>query len=109
MSSKSQLSSREYHEKRDFIRMRVDSPVQVQIKGQKETFTGVCRDLSGGGMMIEVDTALPIGTEVEVALASSHGHAPMLQASAKVCRIESQPESESHPSRVGLELTNILA
>lgn len=103
------LSSRDYQEKRDFIRMRINSPVEVLIAGQDKALTGICRDLSGGGMLIEVDTALPTGTEVEVTLASSHGHSPMLRATATVTRISSQPGADGTKSKMGLRLKDILA
>jgi c-di-GMP-binding flagellar brake protein YcgR len=103
------LSSREYQEKRDFIRMRIDSPVEVHIVGNDQPLTGVCRDLSGGGMLVEVECALPPGTEVEVTLTSSHGHAPMLRATATVTRLVAQPDSGKLPNKVGLRLKEILA
>lgn len=97
-----------YQEKRDFIRMRVDSPVTMAIQGETEALSGICRDLSGGGMLVEVDQTLPVGTELNVTLASSHGHAPVLQATAEVARI-TELADEPSSSRVGLRLTEILA
>lgn len=101
------LDNREYQEKRDFIRMRIDSPVDVLITGEDKPLTGICRDLSGGGMLIEVNTVLPTGTEVEVTLASSHGHAPILRALATVTRLNTDSGDEA-PNRIGLRLKDIL-
>lgn len=102
------VSNREYHEKRDFIRMRIDSPVEVLIAGEAEPRIGICRDLSGGGMLIEVDTTLPTDTEVEVTLASNHGHAPMLRATAIVTRISAQSSAEGEANRIGLRIKDII-
>lgn len=102
------LVSREYQEKRNFIRMRVDTPVSIDIKEGENTLTGICRDLSGGGLQIELDSVLPIGTTVEVSIASGHGHNPMLHANATVTRVVSQPESESQPCLLGLVIDEIL-
>ncbi len=101
-------SSREYLEKRDFIRMRIDSPVDVLIAGETGAVQGICRDLSGGGMLIEVESRLAANTEVEVTLASSHGHAPILRANATVVRIEGDTGSDGSLNRVGLRLKNVL-
>lgn len=103
------MNSRDYLEKRDFIRMRIDSPVEVHIAGHDSPISGMCRDLSGGGMLIEVDTALPAGSEVEVTLASNHGHAPMLRAIAVVTRISGDANDESGTQKVGLQLKDILS
>lgn len=99
----------ESEEKRDFLRMRVDSPVTMALADKEESMSGICRDLSGGGMLVEVEKALPIGTELEVTLASSYGHAPVLQAAAKVTRIIELPDSDAGRNRVGLRLTEIRA
>ncbi len=102
------LVSRDYQEKRNFIRMRVDTPVSIDVKNGDETLSGKCHDLSGGGLQVELGTVLPVGTEVEVSIASSHGHNPMLHANAIVTRVVSQPESESQPCLLGLEIKEML-
>lgn len=102
------LSSRDYQEKRDFIRMRIDSPVVVHVAGDEHPLSGICRDLSGGGMLIEVESALPTGTEVEVTLTSSHGHAPMLRAIATVTRLSAQSDSPELSNKMGLRIKEIL-
>lgn len=101
-------ASRDYQEKRNFIRMKVDTPVQIDIKNGDHHITGTCCDLSGGGLMVELDSVIPVGTETEVVISSSHGHSPMLHAIAVVTRVVSQPESESQPCRIGLEIKEVL-
>ncbi len=87
------LANKDYQEKRNFIRMKVDTPVSIQLVSGDETYQGVCRDLSGGGLLVELATALPVGTVAEVSIKSNHGHSPMLQAKAIVSRIEAQPDT----------------
>lgn len=98
------LASHAYSEKRNFIRMKIDTPVDVTILSESETIHGTCRDLSGGGMLIEIDKVLPVGTELEVSLASSHGHHPMLQATAMVARVIS---SQAGSCTLGLEIVEM--
>lgn len=100
--------SRNYQEKRDYIRMKIEAPVNIQLEADGTIYDGVCRDLSGGGMMVELSTVLPAGTVAEVTIASSHGHNPMLRAKATVTRILSQPESESQPCLLGMQIIEVL-
>ncbi len=101
-------ASRNYQEKRDYIRMKIEAPVNIGVVADGSTYQGVCRDLSGGGMLVEMDTVLPAGTAVEVTIASSHGHNPMLNAKAEVTRVISQPESETQPCLLGMQIVEVL-
>lgn len=99
------LASRAYSEKRNFIRMRVDSPVDIQLSDNATELTGQCSDLSGGGMSVEVDRALPVGTEMQIVLSSGHGHNPMLKARARVARVIAGPNESC---TLGLEIVELL-
>lgn len=101
-------AKREYNEKRNYIRMKVDAPVNVKVHTDGQILQGLCRDLSGGGLQVELDKALPTGTKVEVVIASAHGHNPMLKARATVTRIESEPTSEESPCLIGMKITEVL-
>jgi hypothetical protein len=111
------LANRSYAEKRNFIRMRVDIPVDVKLApdvkslpvevklGQQRQWAGKCHNLSGGGMLISVPEPLPLGVELEVTVSSHHGHSPMLKALTKVCRVNSPTP---HECRLGLEILTLL-
>ena len=101
------LASRNYQEKRSFIRMKVDTPVTV-TPTNGIPLTGICHNLSGGGMLIAVAEALPLGEELEVAVTSHHGHNPMLLARTRVIRVLSQPDTVAKPCFVGLEILEIM-
>lgn len=101
--------SHDQSEKRDFLRMRVDNPAEVVIRGEGKRLKGICRDLSGSGMLVEVGrsagAALQPGLELEVTLASPYGDAPMLKARTRVARI-----TRNRLGRfvLGLEMAEIL-
>ena len=101
--------SRDYQEKRNFIRMKIDTPADIVVQSDGSSQEGVCRDLSGGGMLIEVANALPAGAEVMVKIQSTHGHAPMLEAIARVSRVETNLGAESSPCLLGLEITEVIS
>lgn len=81
-------NDKNYNEKRDFIRMKLGAPLAAQLIQSNRTIEGVCRDLSGGGMQVETKEPLDLGTELEIEMASSHGHSPSLKAKVKVARCE---------------------
>jgi|GEM_PF-6694713 len=63
-------SDRNYSEKRDFIRMHVDTPITLSKDGQ--SFSGICLDLSSTGMQVEASTALQLGDRVRIFIPSEH-------------------------------------
>jgi hypothetical protein len=58
------LEHRAYSEKRNFIRMKINTPVQVKVGA--ETFLARCKDLSGSGLLLLSERELAPGTEVEI-------------------------------------------
>ena len=102
------LLNREYQEKRNFIRMKIDTPAQVSINNGDDTHEGICKELSGGGMLLELDTTFPVGSELKVTISSGHGHAPMLEALTRVLRVDAKPGSESQPCTMGLEILKVI-
>jgi c-di-GMP-binding flagellar brake protein YcgR len=97
------LASRNYQEKRNFVRMKVETPISAKIAADI-TFEGTCHNLSGGGMFVSMPQALPEDHEIEVTLSSNHGHHPILKAITKVKRVHT-PEA---PFLVGLEIVRLL-
>lgn len=95
---------RAQQEKRDFIRMKIDTPLRAQITGDGIAAEGLCHELSGGGMQIATEHYLEPGTELEVTISAEHGHSPTLRAKTHVVRTE----TEGNTHRVGLEILEIL-
>ena len=80
------LNIRNYNEKRDFIRMKVDTEVTLTLDGTNEQVTAFCRDLSGTGMLIETNQAIEEGTVCDTRLPSNNEAFPALDARVKVLR-----------------------
>lgn len=78
------LSDRAYSEKRDFIRMRLETPVILEHDGQ--SFEALCVDLSSTGMQLEARTQLALGAKVSVRVPSEHGQLQGLHAEGEVVR-----------------------
>lgn len=100
---------RNYEEKRDFIRMTVDTPADIIVSNGTQKIHGTCRDLSGGGMQIELPVALTIDALTEVSISSSHGHEPVLHVEARVTRITAAPNRQLNTYLIGLQINKILS
>ncbi len=84
-----------YDDKRNFFRMMVNSPCQLQVNDEESsrTLQAVCKDISATGMSLEVEeTSVEIGTQVEVSIDSNSSQIPSLSAMATVVRCV--PESD---------------
>ena len=76
---------KDYSEKRDFIRMKVNT--EVVMKGDNGlVLKGLCIDLSGTGMLIETSESVPDNTELQTVLPSTNDKFPALNATVKVIR-----------------------
>lgn len=75
-----------YSEKRGFIRMKVAAPVQLRY-GDRE-LTATCRNLSGSGLLLEIDQELPVGATVEVRIPQEGDNRVPFEATAEVNRVD---------------------
>ncbi len=79
-------SMRNWAEKRDFIRMSMDAPIRITTADSTRTIQGVCKDLSGTGLSIEVAEPVPTGETLQVYLASPNANLPSFEAQVQVVR-----------------------
>jgi len=98
------LSSRTYDEKRDFIRMKVDTEVILTVSDENRSVKGYCRDLSGTGMLIEVDEAITEGLKCKTTLPSNNEAFPSLDATVQVLRCTKVDDDKYH---LGMEILDI--
>lgn len=85
----------QYNEKRDFIRMQVETPARLRITGLSEELQVLCLDLSSSGAQLRSPQALAIGSTVELLIPSPTAGHQGLQASGKVVRCQTA-EPGSH-------------
>ncbi len=81
---------RDYAEKRDFIRMKVDSEITLRDAQTGATCKGICRDLSGTGMSIEVGQPFQSNIELNTSLPSNNEAFPSFDTTVKVIRCTDQ-------------------
>lgn len=83
-----------YHEKRDFIRMKITSPLACSLRINGLQLEGLCNDLSANGLQVTLDQPLALGSEGEMILQSNFGHKPQLHVRVGVARVESAPDGK---------------
>ena len=79
------INVRNYDEKRDHIRMKLDTPVQIKLDSGSY-IEGTCLDLSVNGMQIELDRAIDKGEYIEACIRSSMSDLPDLFSKATIVR-----------------------
>ena len=82
------LDEQEYDEKRDFIRMFINAPVDFAISGSNDWNTGTGKDLSGGGLSFSSDKPMSEGEKVDIKLHPLTPVTPPLEASVTVIRTD---------------------
>lgn len=99
------LNVRNYNEKRDFIRMKVDTEVTLTLEGTNKQVSAYCRDLSGTGMLIEVGEEIAEGTVCDTRLPSNNEAFPALDAQVKILRCT--PSEDGETFQIGAEILEI--
>lgn len=81
------LTGRDFDEKRSYRRMGLDdSPVRYTVHGDGGSGEGVCRDLSGSGLLMILDRELAPGTLLDIRVAPEQSVVPPLEAEVEVVR-----------------------
>jgi len=91
-----------YEEKRDFIRMRVDSP--LTLKFEDRTIECICVDLSGTGMCIETKEVLNVGDEARAFIPSYQNQFAPLNAKIRINRRREETDTNYY----GAEIIQLL-
>lgn len=81
-------TDRDYSEKRDFIRMRVDADISLIHQGDE--VAAVCIDLSSSGMQVEAPRLFKVGDRLSVRIDSDHAALKGLEADTEVVWVKAQ-------------------
>lgn len=93
----------DYAEKRDFIRMRVESPITLTMDNR--TLQCLCINLSGTGMCIETSEVLQIGDEALAFVPSYQNKFAPLNAYVRIKRVMQDGKINIY----GAEIIELLA
>ncbi len=81
-------TDRDYSEKRDYIRMRVDADVTLIHAG--DLIPAVCIDLSSSGMQVRAPRSFQVGDKLNVRIDSEHAALKGLEAETEVVWVTQQ-------------------
>ncbi len=83
------LDRTKHADKRDFLRMEMDIPVTLTDSMTGQQVTGICRDLSGTGMLVEMRVAPREGIRYDVSVPATRPDLDLgsLEASVEVTRV----------------------
>ncbi|KKN82373.1 hypothetical protein LCGC14_0310330 [marine sediment metagenome] len=76
----------QYNEKRDFIRMQVETAASLRLPATGESLAVQCRDLSSQGVQLIVTQSIAPGTRTELSIPSPTPGLQGLEASGEVIR-----------------------
>jgi len=88
------VDDQDYAEKRDFIRMFINAPVDFTITGTDTWYTGVGIDLSGSGLSFKTGQSLSEGDKVDIKLHPITPVTPPLEAKVTVIRTDAEADGE---------------
>jgi hypothetical protein len=89
--------TREYDEKRDFIRIDIDCEVTFKkVDSTEEEMTGQVANLSGRGMMFISEVELEKNIVLEVNVQPKNVLTPSLHANVKVVRVIKQRHADGY-------------
>lgn len=101
------LGSRHYIEKRDFMRMAIDCPVDYQLSESNSSLkSGTCINLSANGILFQCDDRYKEGTVLDISVRPQHSISPPFNAKMKVIRVEPQAENNGFNIAGTLELVS---
>jgi hypothetical protein len=83
-------NDRDYAEKRDYIRMRVEADITLLYAGQ--IIPAVCVDLSSSGMQVHVPRSFKVGDKLSVRIDSDHAALKGLEAETEVVWLTDEEE-----------------
>jgi hypothetical protein len=92
-------TDRDYEEKRDYIRMRVDADISLIHAGQ--VIPAVCIDLSSSGMQVQAPRAFKVADRLSVRIDSDHPALSGLEADTEVVWVT---DEEGGGQKLGLSI-----
>jgi hypothetical protein len=97
------VEDRSFSEKRNFIRMKINTPVIIHY--EDKSFSATCKNLSGAGMLLETEAALNPGDELHVSIEQKAEKSLPFSAIVEVTRVK--PEQPG-VKVVGLVIKELL-
>ena len=96
--------ARDYHEKRNFIRMAVSTPATLTL-ADGSTHQLICTDLSSSGVQLQHSKPVAVNQAGKLVISSGGGTTSNLEAEVTVCRVHEEGPNLFH---IGLVIDKYL-
>lgn len=101
------FEERNFDEKRDFYRMAVDCELTFSTTDGRKQGSGICRNLSAGGIAFDSKQALDAEVGIKVRIEPTSKITGALEALAQVVRCEPHPSGDGYQiAATILEISN---
>lgn len=94
------------NEKRNFIRMQIEVPIQLTNQTTNEVFTGLGKNLSANGIMFAANTNFPLETQLLCTIFSQHHSFNNFNATIQIVHTKLDPKTKLFT--VGAKIINYL-
>lgn len=84
------------NDKRDFIRMNIESDVEFTRAGDAKSFTGTTLDLSASGVRFTTSTRVTAGEKLHVVVKPKNDITPPLEMEIEVIRADLSEDGKSY-------------
>ncbi|MDF1645141.1 MAG: PilZ domain-containing protein [Pseudomonadales bacterium] len=101
-------TQKNYSEKRDFIRMKVNAEVTLVVNVDGKEIPGKCKDLSGAGMLIQIaDEEISVGNQCLAIIKTAYEKLdePDFKARIEITRVD---KAETGGQIIGASIIEIL-
>jgi hypothetical protein len=95
---------RDFEEKRNFIRMQMDSVAKLTIDGSN-TLDVTCQNLSASGLSITANEPIALDTAVSITIPSPNAQFQPMQSNGNVIRCDKVSENQY---QIGVEISSMI-
>ncbi len=93
-------------DKRDFIRMNIESEVDIRRPGESTSFQGITEDLSANGVRFKTSTPVKAGEELHVTVKPKNTITPPLEMTVEVIRVDISEDGLSYEAACAVRQPN---
>ncbi|HEC13227.1 MAG TPA: PilZ domain-containing protein [Acidiferrobacteraceae bacterium] len=76
--------------------MSMDCTLEFSHAGSSETYIGICKNLSGQGVLFSTDQVVAVGAELMIKIASDRATVAPLEVRIEVLRVEATEDNKGH-------------
>ncbi len=88
MGALNKMDDNYYEEKRDFVRMKIDTEITFSVRGDQNIYYGKSINLSATGLYMTSNIAIPVGSDIEIVMNPNGDTLPPFITEGEILRCE---------------------